>query len=199
MIRCEGPCQVVETQRDTKVCTQCGCEEKCLQNCTTMNCGFTMRHSPFLSGYSRKKRFRGMVDALFWPTPCNADSKMLKYLSTHPCNRRDAIIETMAASSLKDKRFSSIHMFCRLYDTTYMEPSHGDLFEMLKNMVFAFEEIESKFKLRFTGIPFINYTFLIRHLLTKLKYTSYLPFVKKLKCQKRRMRYNNMLKELFMS
>lgn len=197
-LRCSGLCKYFETDQDTRVCLECGIEETFIRSCTYKNCGFSMRHSPFLSGYSRTKRFRGMVEALIFPTPCNADTKMLEYLNHTKCKTRGDIIHTMMTSGLKDKRFSSIHLFCRLYDPTYVEPLHGCLFQMLKRMVFSFEHIESRFKQHFSGqnVPFINYTFLIRYLLGELKYATYLPFVKKLKCKKRRTRYNEMLAEL---
>ena len=194
---CESaPCEFIETEKDTLVCIECGIEVPFLRGCTFSNCGFATRHSPFLSGYSRTKRFRGMVETLLFPTPSNADTKMLKYLKTQTCKSRTDIITKMAVCHLKDKRFSSIHLFCRLYDPKYKAPVHGCLFQILKRMVFSFEHIESRFKQTFANVPFINYTFLIRYLLVQLKYTTFLPFVKKLKCKKRRKRYNEMLAEL---
>ena len=177
----------------TKVCVLCGKETAYLECCTYANCGFSVRHSPFLSGYSRTKRFRGMVDALFWPTPSNPDTKALKYLSNKTLTSRQDIIEAISTAPLKDKRFGSIHIFCRLFDPHYQEPTHGCLFQMLKRMVTEFGHIEARFQQVFTNEPFINYTYLIRHLLSKLGFVSYLPFVKTLKCEKRKAKYNNML------
>lgn len=195
-MRCTD-CRFVQTDQDTRVCLQCGVEEICIQNCTYKNCGFSTRHAPFLSGYSRTKRFRGMVEMLFFPTPCNADTRMLAHLTTiGGFKTRGEIISQMITSKLKDKRFGSIHLFCRLFDPTYKEPRHGCLFQMMKRMVYSFEHIESRFKFHFTNVPFINYTFLIRYLLGELKYNAYIPFVKRLKCKKRRKRYNEMLTQL---
>ena len=152
-----------------------------------------MRHSPFLSGYSRTKRFKGMVEALLWPTPSNPDTKMLDYLFTRKIKNRLELIAALTKAPLKDKRFGSIHLFCRLMDPEYTEPKHGCLFQMLTRLVRDFQCIEGRFRQRFVNEPFINYTFLIRHLLTKLLFFSYLPFVKQLKCAKRKARYNEML------
>lgn len=180
----------------TRVCVLCGKETYFLQNCTYANCGFTVRHSPFLSGYSRTKRFRGMVDALFWPTPSNPDTKTLKYLMNKPLNNRQDIIDAISTSNLKDKRFGSIHIFCRLFDPNYEEPDHGCLFQMIKRMVTEFGHIEARFQQLFPQEPFINYTHILRHLLSKLGFISYLPFVKTLKCEKRKAKYNKMLSVL---
>ena len=190
------PCVVVETNQSTLVCTECGKETSYLPHCSYRNCGFATRHSPFLSGYSRTKRFRGMVEALFWPTPSNPDKHMLEYLMKQTFANRKDIIRVVTVAPLKDKRFVSIHLFCRLFDPNYLEPTHGDLHQMLKRMVFEFQNIELCFEQTYPTEPFINYTFIIKHLLKRLGFASYLPFVKKLKCPKRKKRYQEMLNAL---
>jgi len=195
-VNCDDGHDLFETDKSTIVCLRCGVERKIVANCTYNNCGFATRHSPFLSGYSRSKRFRSMVTTLFWPTPVNADHKMLKYMLMRRFNNRTEIIKAITTSPLKDKRFGSIHIFCRLLDPEYEEPKHDCLFRMLQKMVWDFEVIEGRFRQRFTKEPFINYTFLIRFLLKKLGYEVYLQFVKQLKCEKRKTRYNEMLVEL---
>ena len=193
---CENGHTFFDSEKSTKICWVCGVEEYVLSHCSYKNCGFQMRHSPFLSGYSRAKRFKGMVDALFWPTPSNPDTKMLEYLLTQKFSNRLEIIAALTTAPLKDKRFGSIHLFCRLMNPKYTEPVHGCLFQMLTRLVREFQCIEARFRQRFVNEPFINYTFLIRHLLTKLEFFSYLPFVKQLKCAKRRAKYMNMLEKL---
>ena len=178
------------------ICRNCGVEKYYLKSCTYNNCGFEMRHSPFLSGYSRTKRFRGMVNALFWPSPSNPDAKMLEYLFGMKFENRDQIIHAVTNAPLKDKRFGSIHTFCKLMDPEYVAPQHGCLFHMEERLVFAFQCIETRFENRYTRTPFINYTFLLRHLLAEMGFHEYLDFVKSLKCTKRIAHYNQMLEHL---
>ena len=186
-----------ETSQSTKVCEECGVEMYVLNTCSFQNCGFNMSHSPFLSGYSRKKRFRQMIDFLFFPTPCNADEKMLTYLAQKNIQSREHLFKIIKQSPLKDKRFVSVHVFCRLFVPEYSPPrQYDDLFRMKDRLVRAFEEIELRFKRRFVSEPFINYMFLVRFLLKKLGYTDYLCYVKQLKCEKRKDKYNNMMKQL---
>ena len=185
-----------DSEKGTVICRLCGVEEKHINDCTWDNCGFAMRHSPFLSGYSRTKRFKGMIEAIFWPTPANCDSLMLEYLFPLCFKNREEIINAISTAPLKDKRFGSIHMFCRLLDPEYKEPAHGCLFLMRTRIVREFSILEARFKQRYTGVPFINYTFMIRHLLKKLGFGAYLIFVKTLKCEKRKARYNEMLEDL---
>ena len=99
-----------------------------------------------------------MVDALFWPTPSNPDTKALKYLSNKTLTSRQDIIEAISTAPLKDKRFGSIHIFCRLFDPHYKEPAHGCLFQMLKRMVTEFGHIEARFQQVFTNVivPSLN-------------------------------------------
>lgn len=182
----------------TVVCTLCGIETYFLQNCSYTNCGFSMRHSPFLSGYSRTKRFRGMVDTLFWPTPSNGDEKMLRYLVKKKLVCRGDIIRALFSAPLRDKRFGSIHTFCRLFDPKYKPPpKYGSLFEMQKQLVHKFQMVETRFERVYKNTPFINYAFILAYLLTKLGFVHYLPYVKRLKCERRKQKYNKMLNKLW--
>jgi len=185
-----------DSDKSTIICRVCGLEQYCIRDCCWDNCGFAMRHSPFLSGYSRTKRFKGMIESLFWPTPANCDSLMLEYLYPLKFKNIATVIDAVSSAPLKDKRFGSIHLFCRLLNPEYTEPKHDCLFLMRTRIVREFTAIEARFKQRYTGVPFINYTFMICHLLKKLNYDAYLVFVKKLKCEKRKARYNQMLVDL---
>jgi len=185
-----------DSGKSTVICRACGLEKFSIRDCCWDNCGFAMRHSPFLSGYSRTKRFKGMIESLFWPTPANCDSLMLEYLYPLKLGNIADVMEAVSGAPLKDKRFGSIHMFCRLLDPEYTEPKHGCLYLMRTRIVREFTAIEARFKHRYTGVPFINYTFMIRYLLKKLNYNAYLIFVKILKCEKRKARYNEMLIDL---
>ena len=185
------------SEKSSKICWNCGLEENILNNCTYKNCGFNSRHSPFLSGYSRSKRFRGMVESLFWPSPSNGDTAMLKFLFRHtPFRNRTHIVRTMAHTTLKDKRFTSIHVFCRLFEPFYRPPKHKCLFRMAENLIREFEGIESRFHRLYPTQPFINYTFLLAFLLKRKGYFQYIPYVKRLKSKKRKERYEKMLDRL---
>ena len=188
-----------ESDKSTIICRLCGVERRIMRDCTWNNCGFAMRHSPFLSGYSRTKRFRGMVEAIFWPTPTNGDSLMLEYLLAQEFNNRKEIIQAVTAAPLKDKRFGSIHLFCRLFNPEYIKPVVIRLHEMLKRLVWEFQILEARFKQRIEEGPFINYSWLIGYLFTKLECLDYLKYVKELKCEKRKKRYMDMVLKLEVS
>ena len=193
---CTCGINLLQTEESSLVCPSCGIERRVLAPCTYLNCGFQMRHSPFMSGYSRSKRFKQMVEMLLFPASSNADQKALRILfeqkSTIKCLGH--IIHLLTTSKLQDKRFCSLHLFSKLFNPKYKPPPHkGDLFYILERMKFQFELIELRYKSLVRNKPFINYTFIIRFLLLNMKLFYYLKFVKKLKCPKRRQRYQTML------
>ena len=97
-----------DSGKNTVICRACGLEKFSIRDCCWDNCGFAMRHSPFLSGYSRTKRFKGMIESLFWPTPANCDSLMLEYLYPLKLGNIADVMEAVSCAPLKDKRFCDI-------------------------------------------------------------------------------------------
>lgn len=195
-MKCKCDAKILESQESTLICTGCGQERYILTTCNFNNCGFQMKHSPFLTGYSRTKRFRQMTEMLFFPCPSNPDAPALQFLTDHKHEIKCTldIAHLLSSSELPDKRFCSMHMFSRIYSPDYAgPPKYGDLFRMLDKMVFIFQKIELRYKQSATDKPFINYTYIIRHILTKLEFLYYLQFVKILKCAKRKERYRVML------
>ena len=195
-MECDCLGQSFESHESTTICKNCGKEEYILTTCNYNNCGFQMKHSPFLQGYSRTKRFRQMTEMLLFPTPKNPDGPALEFLTSHKEQIKCMadIMRLLSKSKLPDKRFCSMHMFSRIFNPAYEKPpKYGDLFVMLNQMVFIFQTIELRYKQLASDKPFINYTFIIRHILQKLKFLYYLQFVKILKCEKRKERYRMML------
>jgi len=193
---CECGVRLIDSLTSTEVCRMCGRETYVLQSCNFTNCGFQTSHSPFLSGYSRTKRFKQMSEMLLFPTPSNPDTPALKLLTEHKdqikCLKN--IICLISESDLKDKRFCSLHLFSRIFNPLYKLPvKYNDLFFMLERMTSKFQMIELRYKQLATDKPFINYTYLLRNILDGLGYLDYLKYVKILKCNKRKERYRMLL------
>ena len=192
-------CFFITTAYDSKVCIHCGIETTCLPDCTGKNVGYSMSHSPFMFGYSRVKRFCSMATCLLFPSASPQDNRMIEYLDKlrHQIKTRGDLDRIIRSSNLRDKRFGSMHFFCRQFVDNYKAPPHFDyLFEMRKRMVFLFERIALSFQKLYPILPFVNYNYLMRYILTECKYVYYLKYVKTLKCKKRRMAYANLLKGL---
>ena len=189
------------TRESTHICRGCCCEVPVIEGCNYSNCGFDMSHSPFLSGYSRTKRFRGLCEMLFHPTPSNPDEPMLVYLFERSAQLSTVtnILETMSSSKIKDKRFCSLHLFCKLFEEGYEAPVCDiPITQVLKQMTWYFQEIELRYKsmnaVQAIKVPFINYTFIITYILRRIGLYQYLKFLKQLKCKKRIQKYKIMLK-----
>ena len=193
---CECGARLIDSLTSSEVCRMCGKETYVLQSCNFTNCGFQTSHSPFLSGYSRTKRFKQMSEMLLFPTPSNPDTPALKLLTEHKdqikCLKN--IICLISESDLKDKRFCSLHLFSRIFNPLYKPPAkYNDLFFMLERMTSKFQMIELRYKQLASDKPFINYTYLLRNILDGLGYLDYLKYVKILKCNKRKERYRMLL------
>ena len=191
-------CVFITTTYDTQVCKHCGIEMPHLPECTSINVGYSMSHSPFMFGYSRVKRFFGMATCLLFPSANPQDQRMIEYLDTHPkIKTRMDLDQLIQKSDLRDKRFGSMHFFCRQFVPTYQPPPYyGCLFAMRKRMVFLFERIALAFQKIYPVLPFVNYNYLMRYILTDCKYLYYLTYVKTLKCKKRRIAYAKLLASL---
>ena len=195
-------CTFITTPYDSKVCIHCGIETPCLPECTSKNVGYSMSHSPFLFGYSRVKRFLGMATSLLFPSASPQDNRMIEYLHTrrHTIKTRNDLDVMIRKSHLRDKRFGSMHFFCRHFVRGYTPPPYYDcLFVMRKRLVFSFERIALSFQKVYPVLPFVNYNYLMRYILTECNYLFYLKYVKTLKCKKRRTAYATLLKGLDLS
>ena len=191
-------CEFVPTNYDTIVCLECGIEKNILPNCCQLNVGYTVTHSPFQFGYSRVKRFSQMVNCLLFPAGSNQDNKMMKHLypRRYFIRTRGDLDLYIDASGLRDKRFCSMHYFCKVF-LSYIPPRvYSDLHAMSKRMCFIFEKIALQFAHRFPGKPFISYNFLMNFIIRECGFFDYLKYVKKLKCTRRKRVYCDLLNQL---
>ena len=190
---------IITTNYNTEVCTVCGVESKIWTGCTRQNVGYVMSHSPFQFGYSRVKRFSNMLNSLFFPSCSALDNKMVQHLYKFKdkIHSRKDLNFCLNTSSLRDKRFVTMHFFCKTFLKTYIPPPmYGNKFASIKRMSFLFERIALAFARKYPEKPFVNYNFLMRYILEKCNYPYYLRFVKKLKCVKRKRSYTMLLKSL---
>ena len=196
----EHVCQnFIDTNYNTIVCTGCGLETRIEVECTRKNVGYIMSHSPFQFGYSRVKRFSNMLHSLFFPSATALDNKMVKHLYFHKekIHSRKDLNFYINTSCLRDKRFCTMHFFCKTFLNNYMTPPcYGNTFACIKRMSFLFERIALAFSRMYPEKPFINYNFLMRYILQHCSFCYYLRFVKKLKCVKRKRSYTSLLKNL---
>ena len=184
------------TDQSSTVCKVCGREHP-PQLLTSM----TPRDwitEPITHIYSRKKRFNNLVENLFWPAPSPKDNRMLEYLdqgSLFPTKKH--LFASLKQSTLSDKRYSSIHLFCKTFVQSYTAPTKiSNIHDVLKRLLRRFSDIEFTFSRLFPGVQFFNYAWLLSQLLSEIGLDDYVQYVKSLKCKQRVTYYTIMLTEI---
>ena len=98
----------------------------------------------------------------------------------------------MRLSPLRDKRYNSLHLFCRVFSDDYVAPPIiKNWFHFRRRIQHLFISIEHIHRDLFQKKPFMSYTWLLHKLFRLLKQDAYLRFIKILKCPKRTRVYEN--------
>lgn len=146
--------------------------------------------------YRRSKRFTEMLRKLVYPYTEKKDDPILElFLKKEKFETITEFITALKSSNIKDKRYQSIHTFCKLFCSDYktVHPLSSNQFDRLVRM---FKNVEHKFSRLTIGIPFFNYNWLLFELLHKMNINRYDPFLKKIKCKKRNQYYEEMFNSL---
>ena len=184
---------IIHTTRHTKICEQCGVETTIpfnLREITTIDSYNT--HCPFSRGYSRLLRFKKMIYSILSPCPQYYDNNVLEYLDAHkPFQTQADLLRCLKRAPVKDKRYSSLHLYCKLYVREYVPPYKPENIEQIQREIIThFQDVE--FAHHSYGEPFFNYMWLLNFCLNKWGLTDYLKYTKTLKCRNRRRLYEDM-------
>ena len=192
----------------------CDCDEKFLidgecglQTCT--NCGVMNEVRVYVTGfnaprdallmavYERRKRFRDIMKKLLYPSIDNKDMPVFTYLSELPqFETVTGLLAAIKKSGIPDKRYVSLHAFCRYYLRGY-KPPRVDTHTITKLCKRYFNMLETVFHRKYIiKSPFFNYAWLLRRLLVKFGCAEIANFVKPIKCPKRDARYEDMFTSL---
>ena len=194
-IHCEEG-QEVSTFHGSTVCDTCG-REKPPELVTSL----TPRDwitEPIMHIYSRKKRFKNLLESLLWPAFSQKDNRMVKYLYQFaPFATKKDLLAQIKRSTLSDKRYSSIHFLCKTYVQNYLPPPQvGNIHVVVKRLLNRFGDIEFGFSHLFQNVQFFNYAWLLTQLLKEAKLDNHVNFVKILKCKQRVKYYTTMLTKI---
>ena len=184
----------VLTEYNTNVCLECGVENTC--GLSIIQTERPMNMCPFPTGYSRHKRFAKIMDGLLFPTPCSADNKMLEYLDKKAFTTTDELVADMKCAKLRDKRYTSIHLFARLFVKSYKAPPKRDYHELKRRLLLAFQSVEFGHLNVCPQQQFFNYNWLLTILLAEVGLNDHLQYVKNLRCKNRKEFYTNQLAEI---
>ena len=184
----------------SQVCQFCGIETPLLSNCTIENCGFSSSHQRLVMGYSRVNRFRKILGQVLFPCITLADNEMLHFLSNirNTLKTIDDLKLAMRKAPIKNKRFHSIHAYSRLFlnQTIYVDQGAAD--QVIGIISLEFREIEMRFmRIHKRKKAFINYKFLLHYLLDKYNLGMFKKFVPMMKCPKRTLKYELLMKQIY--
>ena len=190
--------KVLVTFRHTSICRECGIEQRIPFDMFNFRKIYTS-NAPLFTGYSRKNRFEKMLDAILTPMCQPGDNIVLNYLNKFkPIKDLTELMSLLKNSPSKDKRYGCLHLYSKLFITSYEAPMIPENLDIIKkNILSDFENVEFYHrKLNNENTPFFNYCWLIIKFLKKYNLVQYLRFVKPLKCKHRRELYNKMYEKL---
>ena len=193
-MRCCENTSVVITNEHTMVCTNCGIERPVLVNSPDYNTYITT--GPLMRSYSRPERWNTLVKKVcgLHCGPPMVDPVWEYLKGRAPYNSSKEIIKTLRKSKLKNKHYPSLHAFCRVFDSSYVEPFKPRI--VLKNLCGYFDHIMTMWN-HTKNEQFFSYSWLIEQGLEIFNHITYLPFVKKLMCPNRRAKYTQTLLTLY--
>ena len=183
------------TTHNTVVCTCCGLERVVPLTITQTQPVRDM--CPFPTGYSKLKRFSKILDGVLYPTPAKADSNMLEYLYSRKFDSIPDLLAAMKQGKMRDKRYTSIHLFAKLFVTNYEAPPARNYSLVRTAILRAFEDIEFSHWRVCPCDQFFNYNYLLCVLLDEYGLGDLVKYIKNLRCKRRRLFYKNQLCRLY--
>lgn len=188
--------RLITTMNANIVCSSCGVLAR--QQLVSYITPRDWLTDPLMNVYSRKKRFKALTENLFLPHASTKDNKMMAYLTPlAPFPNKDDLLQSLKLSKLGDKRYCSIHYFCKAFVSNYRGPRVlKDVHQVIKILVNRFGDIECVFSRLFPTVQFFNYAWLLSKLLAEFRLNDFIFFVKELKCKQRVTYYSLMLQEI---
>jgi hypothetical protein len=165
-------------------CLLCGCVVDTIYNPSEMQLYEDYCKAPLYTPYTRRNRFRNMLDSICLGLEFPNDKHMFKHLLPLDPSSPADIIRGMKSSGLVDKRFCSLHVFMKCFCPHKLTPNLKEVarFHKMKLTILkTFTNIE--FMLQ--GGRFLNYRFVVDVILWLYDFNLWRCFVKPLKCPKR--------------
>ena len=130
------------------ICTNCGTLLNACYDVSNMLAYGDWNHDVLCTPYARNKRFEHMVDSVCFAYETHNDRAMIEHLDNNKVTNLAQIRKYMKISKLIDKRYLSLHLFCKCFDrdyVTFKEIDYQMLIREKENMIKAFKYIELKY------------------------------------------------------
>ena len=173
---------------NTLICRNCGLEK---QASLSPSEGYT-ENMPLELGYSRYNRMFALLNKLFQPTLYgNPNSRVVYEVLKQQFENGTQLLKWLSKLSVKNKRYQNAHYYFSIHKP-YKVPTPPCKSTVLK-ILSDFSKLEHRFECwKHHYKSFFSYNWLLRQLLKKFELEMYLPFVKQIKCCKRKQLYNTM-------
>ena len=106
-----------------------------------------------------------------------------------------ALMGAMKKLKVREKRYQSLHLFCRLTVKNYKAPRRVSFSER-KWLMRKFEMVEFGHRMACGDGAFFNYAWLLRTLLLEADLSGHAYFVKRLRCKERLIHYSELLEQV---
>ena len=192
---CSPNCELFVTDYGTRVCKQCGSEERIglpTSDQYTTNC-------PLIVGYSRNTRVKSILEQLFEPFLFGKPCQKIVYIIKRYKLRFESgthLHEWLNTQTVKNKKYTCCHYYFAIANSSYKVPPPPSK-DLLWIVLRAFYSLESKFNnMEHPYKSFFSYNWLLRKLLTNCELVQYVQFIKPIKCKGRRRMYLKMFNVL---
>ena len=186
---------LLQTDYHTLLCTSCGEEQQNFGNIRQINQSYSQSVYPFSQCYSREKRFREMLENVFYPCFSTLDNTLCEHVAVLHLTSVEGLFKAVKKLKLKDKRYGSMHVFAKQFVAGYVSPAPVSR-HLVNIMCLVFSEIELVYIQLFGVAQFFNYSWLILKFLKVLGLNDYVCYVKALKCEKRARLYEAKFSEV---
>lgn len=188
--------QCVVSNYHTRICICCGLETQ-IPLVAEINYG---NSTTLCVGYSRCIRFRIILDQLFKPLLFGSPNQKVLFAlrDTKPTiNNGSEMLEWLTHLPIPDKRYQSAHYYFSWLNPEYTVPESPSIMDirLLEQQFMRLEQNYYSSGLSKTH-SFFSYNWLLQKLLHNTTMSSYGQFIKKIKCPKRHIRYENMYSTL---
>ena len=179
-------CRFTISRHDTYICTKCGLEKPFLQPNSTECVIYSL-----MTPYSRTARFRELLDKLLgMSSGPHARDPIWGYLAKGaPYKTALDIYTAIKLSDLKNKHYADLHIFCKCFLKSYIEPMHPECVrELREGFIADFEEVLHSWA-RTSATSFFSYNWLLEKMFKMHSIDCYNEYLKLLQCPARRRLY----------
>ena len=178
--------QIFCTEYGTNLCLKCGIERRCgLDNRPVYS-----DSQPIFDGYSRRKRFRGMLMKVFQPLRFNTvNGEVSHFLNKFTVTDIAHLVSLIKLAPTPHKCYNSLHMYSIIHIPNHASPV-TPIPAVVESIITHFQRIENTFS--GSTRRFFSYRWLLRKLLVESSCEEFCVYVMPLKNKRSQQVYEKL-------